>query len=105
MRNGREVKKQIKETEMDVYNETEFDHVAGDDTACISTGERAVKNRLAKLSEKYPSECVCVAQNRDGSVYYRIPWRWLSIRPPKQMNLTDAQKAERAERLRQARTL
>lgn len=88
---------------MDSFNETVFEHAAGRDYYGITTGERPVKNRLAKLAEQHPSECVCMAQNEDGSVFYHVPARWVTIRPPKKVEMTEERKAELAERMRNLR--
>ena len=85
---------------MERYTETEFDHAQGSDTASISTGERSVINLLSRLAKRHPDECVLIAENTDGSVYYRIPWKWFTIRPPRKLNLTDEQRQTLGERLR-----
>jgi len=85
------------------YYATEFDHLAGDEQAAISTGERKIKTILSRLAKKHPEECVLIAENEDGSVYYHVPWSWLSIRPPKKMNLTDEQRQALRDRLEEAK--
>ena len=84
---------------MDSYNETTIDHISGAPFCGISTGERTIKNRLAKLLEQYPDDMELVADNQDGSVFYHVPWKWIRIKPPKKVVLTDEQKAALVERL------
>lgn len=68
------------------FNETVIDHVGGigcsDDWCGISTGEKWLAFKLEQLAKKYPSEVECISKNKDGSVYYHIPWNWVKIRRP-----------------------
>lgn len=83
--------------------ETVLEHLDGKPTFTISTDERVWRNRLAKLAEQHPGECVCVAQNEDGSVMYRVPASWVRVRPPKVSTMTDEQKLAHAEQLKRWR--
>ena len=83
---------------MEAFNETTIEHLGGEELCGISTGERTMRNRLAKLAEQNPEQVKCVAVNPDGSVYYKVPWRWVTVRKPKKMNLTEEQKASLIER-------
>lgn len=88
---------------MELFNETVIEHLGGESFAGVSSGERGMKNRLAKLAEQYPEDVKLIATNTDGSVFYHVPYKWVSIRRPKQVNWTEEQKAAAAERLRLAR--
>ena len=88
---------------MEVYKETVFEHLIGQRFYGISTDEMKVRNKLNKLKEQYPDECVCIAENEDGSVFYHVPESWVCIRPPKKMNLSDEKRAELAERMKNMR--
>lgn len=88
---------------MDVYDETVIDHVNGMPLCGISSGDRKVKNRLAKLAEQYPEQCVPQTINADGGVYYHVPWEWIVIRPPIKRKFTEEQKQMRRERLAASR--
>lgn len=85
------------------FNETAIDHYNGDKMAGVSTGERKLINRLNKMAEKYPDDVKIVAVNQDG-MYYKVPWRWISIRPPRKVVLSEEQKAELVERLHSSKT-
>jgi len=85
---------------MYTYNESCIDHYGGNEQCGVSTGERALKNRLSKLLEEYPDKVTMVAENPDGSVYYRVPWSWIKIKPPRSSNLTDQQRDAMRERAR-----
>ena len=83
--------------------ETAFEHLDGRHTWTVSTDERTWKNKLEKLAEKYPEDVELIAKNKDGSVLYHIPVKWLKVRPPVKRDLTDEQRAELAERIKNAR--
>ena len=61
------------------------------DTAEVTLSNRTSITRLKKLVESCPEECSIIAENRDGSVYAKVPSAWISIRRPKQMNYTEEQ--------------
>ena len=88
---------------MEVYNETILEHESGRDRFIISTGELKWKNRLAKLCEQSPDECVCVVCNEDGSVVYSVPEKWVSVRVPRKINMTDERRQELVERMKNMR--
>ena len=86
------------------FNETVIDHIGGigcsDDWCGVSTGEKWLVNKLERLAEENPEEVECIAKNKDGNVYYHVPWKWIRIqRPPV---YTDEQKERFAETLRDA---
>ena len=85
------------------FNETAIDHYGGEKFAGVSTGERTLISRLNKLAEQYPDDVKVVAVNQEG-MYYKVPWNWISIRPPRKMNLTDEQRAAIGARLRASQT-
>lgn len=71
----------------------------------MSTDERRWINKLRKLAHDRPDECVIVKQPEDngGFIYAKFPQKWVRVNPPKVVNLTDEQKAARAEALLAAR--
>lgn len=87
----------------DEIRETCFDHQFGAAYATLSSAEYPVVNRMKKLAEKHPDEVKIVAENKDGSICVHVPWKWVKISPPRQLNLTDEQRAERVARLNAVR--
>lgn len=85
--------------------ETAFEYTDGDKHATLSSSETKWINKITKLHEQYPDdiEIVCKAEDNYGMVVAHIPKSWFKISPPKKMNLTEEQKAVRAERMRKAR--
>ena len=73
--------------------------------AWMSTDERRWINKLRKLAEERPDECVILKPPEDngGFIYAKFPQKWVNVKPPKVVNLTDEQKAARAEALLKAR--
>lgn len=74
--------------------ETIVNFTEADDTACIYTYNVALKNKLAKYSEKYPHLCKLTAQTSDGSRTYEVSKKRLTIM------LTSPMSDERKEKLR-----
>ena len=83
-----------------MFRETDIDHVNGVEHCNVTTGDKVIKNRLSKLAKEHPDEVVLMADNKDGSVWYHVPWKWIQIRPPRKLNLSEEQRKEMAERIR-----
>lgn len=84
------------------FKETCVEYVDVDKHATFCSSERKWINKINRLKEKYPDEVTIVHDSEDnyGTLVAKIPKSWMKISPPKKMNLTDEQKAERAERMR-----
>ena len=85
---------------MEVNKENAIEFFTGQTKATVSFCSPKYINRLNKLKEKYPEEVEILAVNEDGSVYAHVPTKWIKINPPKQMEYTEEQRIEIAERLR-----
>ena len=71
--------------------ETVFEHEEGRDTATITAAELWSKVQLLKLKALYPDE-VDVYENKDGSVFGHVPWKWMRLVPPrKKVEMSEAQ--------------
>lgn len=84
---------------MDDTKETTWNHIAKEEFAYFSSSERAFINQISKLKEDYPNDVEVVHENADGSIYVKIPFEWLRIRPKSKRNITDEQKTALKERL------
>lgn len=73
--------------------------------AFISSDERRWINKIRKLAEEKPDECIIISQpeNNDGFIYAKFPPKWARITPPKEVHLSEAERARRGEMLRQSR--
>lgn len=61
----------------------------------------ALKSKIIDLAGKYPNEVEILKINPDGSMYSRVPVRYISVRHPKVMSAEARAKA--AARLAKAR--
>lgn len=84
------------------FKETCIEYLDVDKHATFCSSERKWINKIYKLKEKYPNEVHIEVsdEDNDGMIIASIPKSWMKVSPPKQMNLTDEQKAARAERMR-----
>ena len=87
------------------FKETCIEYLDVDDTATVGSSERKWINKICKLHNKYPGEVdiVRMPEENSGYILAHVPKSWIKISPPKQVNLTDEQRAARAERLRKSR--
>lgn len=79
--------------------ETVFEHEEGRDTATITAAEQWSVNRLKKLAVEHPED-VQIYENKDGSIFAHVPWKWMKLVPPP--TYTDEQKEKMRERGRAA---
>lgn len=73
-----------------------------DDTAYLSSDEKKTINKIKKLMTSYPEDVQVIAfpEDNGGCIYCKIPAKWVKIQPPKKMDLSDEERAERANRMR-----
>lgn len=76
-----------------------------DKTMFFSSDERKWINKIRSLAEQNPDAVTILKQpeQNHGSIYAKLPAEYLKISAPRACNLTDEQKAQLAERLRNAR--
>ena len=72
--------------------------------AYVSSDERKWVNRVMKLAEEKPGECVVLKrpEDNDGMVYAKVPQSWVRIRPPVKRELTEEQREALVERVKRA---
>ena len=90
---------------MSDIKETVIEHIYGDTWCGISTSEWTWRNKILKLNHQFPDSVQIVADNEDGSLYAKIPFKWVKISKPRQFQMTDEQKAASVERLKKAREM
>ncbi len=88
------------------FKETYFEYLDVDNEATIGSSERKWINKIIRLHEQHPGvvKIVCMPEDNDGHIVAHVPKSWVKLSPPKQVNLTDEQRAARAERLRKSRS-
>lgn len=68
------------------------------------TNERKLAQQLRQYVQDYPDQVQIVKENEDGYIYAHIPYNWFKgIRPPTKRNLTDEQRKELSDRMKNAR--
>lgn len=84
------------------FKETVVGYLNVDNYASFDSNETKWINKILKLKEQYPDDVkiIHMPDDNDGSLCAHIPKSWLKVSPPKKMNLTEEQKALRAERMR-----
>ena len=73
--------------------------------AFVSSDERRIINKIHKLANEHPDEMVILEEpeNNGGFIYAKFPPRWMKIAPPRQIVMSDEERARRAEILRCSR--
>lgn len=84
------------ETTINVYPSQVQDHA--EVYSCIP----GMMKKLRQFAVEYPEE-VRIEKEDDIGIFARVPARWIQIRRPKQMNMSEEQKAAVAARLQVAR--
>lgn len=70
-------------------------------TASIYTYNKALRNKLNKLVGVNPD--IHVIRSSDEMSEFEVPKSWIKVSPPKQVNLSDEQRAAIAARLQASR--
>lgn len=87
------------EQNFDHSNENNIEFLTGQRKVTFTFTARKYINRIKKYKESHPDD-VDFFENSDGSICGHVPLKWLKISPPRKVELTDEQKAERSERMR-----
>lgn len=84
--------------------ETSFSYTDRE-TGYISSDERRYVNKIHRLKVQYPDEVRIIAEpeENDGCIYAEVPSAWFTIRVPKKRVLTDEERQEMSERMKQIR--
>lgn len=69
----------------------------------FSSDERRFITRIRKLKEKYPDKVQIIAEpeENNGCIYCELPSSWLRVQPPVKRVLTDEQRKELSDRIKQ----
>lgn len=78
-----------------------------EDASYFSSDDRKWITKIRKLKAQHPEDVQILAEpeNNDGCIYVKLPVNWMKITPPRKVELTDEQRAARAERLKNAQQL
>ena len=70
--------------------------------AFVYTFNKSLQRKLERFAVEMPDECKKADSFQpEGSVEYVVPKSWIKVKPPVKMNLTDEQRAARAEKMRE----
>ena len=77
--------------------------------AFMSTDERKWINAIRKLAEQKPDDCIILKQpeQNSGFIYAKFPQKWVRVRPPKEIAMTDEKREilrKNLQELRKSRT-
>ena len=75
----------------------------GSSTASCTVSQRRLITRLKKLAEDYPDEVQILHENTDGTIFAHVPLKYVSIRKPRQVDMSEEQKDVLRERLQNLR--
>ena len=92
---------------MSDYRETTWEHIQGEKTGTMYTGETKWITKINKWKEEYPEQVDIRVINQDGSIVVHLPIKWFKVSPTKKCNvnknLTDEQKLKITQRLQAGR--
>ena len=89
---------EIVKPEYEKSEENSIEWIRDSKTATLSLTQRRTITRVKRLAEKHPEECKILAENKDGSLYAKIPVEWIRINPT--IDLTDEERQRRAEQMK-----
>lgn len=88
---------------LDKYErETIINFNEAETTASVYTFNRSLQSKLNKLLSSNPD--ISLKYSDEERAEYIVPKKWIKVSPPRQVNLTDEQRAAAAERLSAARS-
>lgn len=82
--------------------ETVYEHSAGRETFTVTTMEQRQIGMIRRLAEAHPED-VHIISDENGCLMAHLPYKWMQIRAPRKVELTEERKEELAERLRRMR--
>lgn len=84
-------------------HETSCDHISGSKTVTVFTSERKWLNRLHKYQELHPDMVKIIHENNDGSILAHVPESWLKITPTRKRVLSEEQRLDMSNRMKNIR--
>lgn len=87
---------------MNGLNENVIDWITGDDEIELTLTQKKYITKVKKLAAELDPPLTYI-ENKDGSVYCRLPLRYLKITKPPTRELTEEQRQAAADRLRRVR--
>lgn len=91
---------QMDDRNFDTTQENNIEFLTGQKRITVTFSAKKWVNKIKRYGESHPED-IDYVENEDGSICGHIPIKWLKISPPRQVILSEDQKAERASRMRQ----
>ena len=82
--------------------ETIINYNEEDKTADVTTWRPSLIRKLDALAEQYPDECKAI-KKPNSAPQYIVPKKWIVVRKPRTVTMTEERKAHMAEMLKVAR--
>ena len=80
-------------------NEFAIEWIKGNDYAGVTVPSgTALKSKLMRYAQERPDEVKLMAENKDGSAFFRIPINYVKVSPPRKVS--EEQKKAAGERFR-----
>jgi hypothetical protein len=79
--------------------ETNIEWIAGEKIGVLSSAEPKYIKLMHDLKEKFPKEVDIAHTNPDGSVFVKLPVKWIKIAPPAKRNLSSEERQKRRDRI------
>ena len=64
----------------------------GQDRVSCTVSQKRLVNQLKRLAEQYPDEVQIDDINKDGTVFAHAPLKWVNIKKPRQVEMSDERK-------------
>lgn len=95
----------IDSNDTDWFNthENVIEFVKNADTATVTLCQGRYVSKLKRLAKEHPEEVHIYKENIDGSIVAHVPVSYIKLSAPPKRELTEDQRAELAERMRNAR--
>ena len=83
--------------------ENAIEWLYGDKRAtCTLCAPRRV-NVAKQLAKKFPDECEIAAENRDGSIVFHCPEKWIRIQRPNAREMTEEEREIQRQKMNELR--
>lgn len=86
-----------------IEQETIINYNEAEETANVYTYSGTLKRKLLELCETRPDEAKHIKTNQHGGMDFTVPKKWIKVGPPRTLNITDEERAKKAEHMRNVR--
>ena len=83
--------------------ENAIEWIYGDKRATSTLCSPKHVNTVKRLAEKYPDECEIAVENKDGSVVFHCPVKWIRFQRPNAREITEEEREIARQRLLELR--